>query len=93
MQQTAGCTVQIYAQLSVSHRFLFGVFLSVSHFVPVFAVFWLPLDFFSSVTNFANIVTTLFITRIPTAIFITRIVMSTCIFWMIVNTFVSKYEG
>ena len=44
MQQTAGCTVQQSAQLSVPHLF-FGVLLSVSHFVSVFAEFWPPLDF------------------------------------------------
>ena len=41
MPQTAGCTVQKPARLSVS----FGVFLSVSPFASVFAVFWPSLDF------------------------------------------------
>ena len=34
-----------HAQLSISHRFFPGVFLCVSHFASVFAVFWPSLDF------------------------------------------------
>ena len=45
MQQPAGCTVQNYAQLSLSHLF-FGVFRCVSHFTPVFAVFFCYLSTF-----------------------------------------------